>query len=64
MLPSPSFATIVPIAVWFSSTEKVSPEVNIGALSFRLLILTVIIWSVDNKPSLAWTVNKYDCLVS
>ena len=60
---SSSFAIIVPTTVWFSLTKNVLFEVNVGA-SFTLLILTTIFWVTDATPSLAWTVNKYDCLVS
>jgi len=39
---SASAATAVPIVVLFSSTSKVSAELNIGELSFKLFILAVI----------------------
>ena len=61
--PSSSVAITMPTFVWFSSTVNILLEVNTGAsLTFTTLIVTI--WFVDNTPSLAWIVNKYDCLVS
>ena len=60
---SSSIAITVPTNVWFSSTVNTSDDVNLGA-SLTLVTLIVTVWSVDATPSLAWTVNKYDCLVS
>ena len=56
-----SLAITVPTEVWFSLTKNVLFETNIGA-SLTFVILTVILWYVDNTPSLALTVNKYDFL--
>ena len=61
--PSSSLAITVPTSVWFSSTVNMLLDVNIGA-SLILLILTTMFWVIDVIPSLAWTVNAYDCLVS
>ena len=44
------------MAVWFSSTLKVSTEVITGSTSFTLLIFTVISCVVEFVPSLAVTV--------
>ena len=46
VLPSTSVATNVPTAVVFSTTEKVSLDVNTGSLSFAFVTLTVIFCSV------------------
>ena len=40
--PSASVAVTCPIAVWFSFTVNVLDEVILGALSFKLVILTVM----------------------
>ena len=62
--PSASVAVTVPIAVWFSAALKVASEVNSGAISFTLLILTVISCVVEFVPSLAVTIALYKVLVS
>ena len=54
--PSVSVAVTVPIAVWFSAALKVASEVNSGATSFTLVMLTVISWVVVLVPSEADTV--------
>ena len=56
-LPSGSDAFITPIEVWFSITVNVLFDVNIGALSFKLIRLIVIFWLVSNVPSFAITVR-------
>ena len=53
---SASVASMVPIAVWFSSALKDSDEVITGLLSFKLLTETVILWVELLVPSLAVTV--------
>ena len=60
---SGSFAAIWPTNVWFSSTVNIAVDVNTGA-SLTFVIIISIIWSDVNIPSLAWTVNVYDDLIS
>ena len=55
-LPSASEAVTVPMAIWFSSTVKVASEVKLGALSFMLVIVTVMSCVAELVPSLAVTV--------
>ena len=55
-LPSASETVAVPTSDSFSSTLKVEDDVNAGALSLRLFILTVMFCEFDSEPSLAVTV--------
>ena len=55
-LPSASEAVMLPIFDSFSSTLKVEDDVNTGALSLRLFMLTIMFCEFDSEPSLAVTV--------
>ena len=50
--------------VWFSSALKLELDVNTGALSFKLITLTVIACVADKSPSEAVTVAEYEDFVS
>ena len=52
------------MAIWFSAALNEADEVNTGALSFKLLILTVIFCAAEATPSLTVIVAVYEDLVS
>ena len=62
--PSGSVAVTVPIAVWFSSTLKMSSDVNTGAASFTSIISIVMSLETDISPSDKDREIEYDDFVS
>ena len=61
---SASVAVTVATANSFSLIEKVEDEVNIGLLSFKLFMFTVITWELEFSPSLTETIAEYEEIVS